>query len=345
MQVDFDLNLEIQVTRIRIDGGILGALGGCHALVTGGAGFIGSHLVDKLMLRGLHVTVLDNLSNGRLENMDRWLGNRNFKFMKGDLLDMGALAEVVQGCEAVYHLVANPEVRLGTIHPEAHYEQNVRTTFNLLEAIRKVGSVKKLLFTSTSTVYGEATEIPTPEDYAPLKPISVYGSSKLACEALVMGHSYTYGFKAVICRLANIIGSRSTHGVIHDFIQKLRRNPKELEVLGDGTQTKSYLFVDDCIEGICVALERFQEQVDVFNIGSEDQMDVKTIANTVVEEMGLKDVRLRFTGGVDGGRGWVGDVKSMLLETSKLKSRGWTPKYNSEQSIRLTVRGLLSEGL
>ena len=321
------------------------ALGKSHVLVTGGAGFIGSHLVDELMLRGLDVVGLDNLSNGRLENIGKWLENRSFAFVKGDLLDMNVLTEAVQRCEAVYHLAANPEVRLSTTHPEVHYEQNTKATFNVLEAMRKAGNVKKLLFTSTSTVYGEATKIPTPEDYAPLKPISIYGSSKLACEALIMGYSYTYGFKAVICRLANIIGSRSTHGVIHDFIQKLRRNPKELEVLGDGTQTKSYLFVDDCIGGICVALGESQEQVDIFNIGSEDQIDVKTIANTVVEEMGLKDVRLRFTGGVDGGRGWIGDVKSMLLETSRLKSEGWTPKYDSEQSVRLTVRELLSEGL
>ena len=328
-----------------MNGGIAGALSSGHALVTGGAGFIGSHLVDELMSRGLSVTVLDNLSNGRLENVNRWVGNRNFTFIKRDLLDTCVLAEAVQGCEAVYHLAANPEVRLGTTHPEAHYEQNVKATSNVLEAMRKSGSVKKLLFTSTSTVYGEATKIPTPEDYAPLKPISIYGSSKLACEALIMGYSYTYGFKAAICRLANIIGPRSTHGVVHDFIQKLRENPKELEVLGDGTQTKSYLFVDDCIGGICVALGESQDQVDIFNIGSEDQIDAKTIANTVVEEMGLKDVRLRFTGGVDGGRGWIGDVKSMLLETSRLKSEGWTPKYDSEQSVRLTVRELLSEGL
>jgi len=270
--------------------GMSGALSGGH-LVTGGAGFIGSHLVDELMLRGLNVTVLDNLSNGRRENIDKWFENEDFAFVKGDLLDMRVLAEAVQGCETVCHLAANPEVRSGTAHPEAHYEQNVKATFNLLEAIRKAGVVEKLLFTSTSTVYGEAARIPTPEDYAPLKPISIYGSSKLACEALATGYAYTYGFKAVICRLANIVGPRSTHGVIYDFVQKLRRNPKELEVLGDGTQTKSYLFVDDCIEGICVALEGSQEQVDIFNVGSEDQIDVKTIANAVIEEVGLKDVR------------------------------------------------------
>jgi UDP-glucose 4-epimerase len=243
------------------------------------------------------------------------------------------------------HLAANPDVRLSTINPEVHYKQNVLATFNLLEAMRKVGTVKALVFASSSTVYGEASKVPTPEDYAPLEPISVYGASKLSCEALITGYAHTYGFKAIICRLANIIGARSTHGVVYDFVEKIRKNPKELEVLGDGTQTKSYLFVDDCIEGISVALRESQEQVDIFNIGSEDQIDVKTIASTVVEEMGLKNVRLRFTGAVDGGRGWVGDVKSMLLETSKLKSRGWTPKYDSEQSIKLTVRGLLSEGL
>ena len=206
-----------------------------------------------------------------------------------------------------------------------------------------MGDTKTVLFTSSSTVYGEASRIPTPEDYAPLKPISVYGSSKLACEALIVGYAYAYGFKAVIYRLANIIGPRSTHGVVYDFVRKLRKNPRELEVLGDGTQTKSYLFIDDCVDAMLVGLEKAESQVEVFNIGSEDQIDVKTIANIVISEMGLKNVRLRFTGGVNGGRGWVGDVKNMLLETSRIKSRGWMPRHNSEESVRLAIRATLSK--
>lgn len=312
-----------------------------NVLVTGGAGFIGSHLVDELMPDEVTVTVLDNLTSGSASNIENWLKNPSLVFAHQDLLNLDNVVKVARGCETVFHLAANPEVRIGTTSPKVHYEQNILATFNLLEAIRKVGNVKMLLFTSSSTVYGEPTRVPTPEDCSPLKPISIYGSSKLSCEALITGYAYTYGFKAIIYRLANIVGPRSKHGVAYDFVQKLRNNPNELEVLGDGTQTKSYLFIDDCIAAMLMGLEKAESQVDTFNVGSEDQIDVKTIADIVTEEMGLKNVRLRFTGGVNGGRGWIGDVKNMLLETSKLKSKGWKPKHNSEQSVRLTVRGIL----
>ena len=191
-----------------------------------------------------------------------------------------------------------------------------------------------LIFTSTSTVYGEPTKIPTPEDYAPLKPISTYGASKLACEALISAYAYTYGFKAIIYRLANIVGPRSKHGVIYDFIQKLNKNPKELEIRGDGTQNKSYLYISDCIEAMLLGLEKTTEQVEIYNVGSENQVDVKTIAQIIIEEMGLKNVKLTFTGGVDGGRGWKGDVKNMLLDIDKIKALGWKPKLNSKQAIK-----------
>jgi UDP-glucose 4-epimerase len=249
----------------------------------------------------------------------------------------------VEGCEIVFHLAANPEVRVGSISPEIHYRQNIEATFNLLEAVRNHGNIKTFIFTSSSTVYGEPSKMPTPEDYAPLKPISVYGASKLACEALVTSYAYTYGFRAAIFRLANIVGPRSRHGVIYDFIQKLKANPNELEILGDGTQTKSYLHVSDCIEAMLLGLEKADSRVEVFNVGSEDQLNVKRIAEIVVEEMGLENVKFKLTGGVDGGRGWKGDVKNMLLEASKLKSLGWKPRYNSEESVRLAVKSLVSE--
>jgi len=312
-------------------------------LITGGAGFIGSHLADMLMMRGFNVIVVDDLSSGSLKNIERWLESPNFTFIRADILKTRDLTKVVEGCENVFHLAANPEVRVGTTHPEVHYQQNIQANFNLLEAIRKVGDIKLLLFTSSSTVYGEASKIPTNEDYAPLKPISLYGASKLSCEALITGYAYTYGFKAIIHRLANIVGPRSKHGVVYDFVQKLRKNATELEVLGNGTQTKSYLFIDDCIEAMHLGLEKAEGQVETFNVGSDDQIDVRTIANIVTEEMGLENVRLSFTGGVDGGRGWIGDVKNMFLDVSKLKSRGWNPRHNSEQSIRLTVGEILSK--
>jgi UDP-glucose 4-epimerase len=213
-------------------------------------------------------------------------------------------------------------------------------TLSLLELMRKAERQPTLVFASTSTLYGESSEIPTPEDYAPLMPISTYGASKLACEALIT--AYTYGFKAIIYRLSNIVGPRSRHGVIFDFVEKLRRSPGQLEVLGDGTQTKSYLHVKDCIDAILLGLDKSSAQVEIFNVGSEDQVDVKTVAQIVVEEMGLEGVKLVFTGGVDGGRGWKGDVKNMLLDITKLKTQGWKPKLNSRQAVRETAKSLLT---
>ena len=312
-------------------------------LVTGGAGFIGSHLVDSLMARGNYVCVFDNLSTGSLENVEHWLNHPNFTFIKGDLLSQSNLKKLkVDDYNVIFHLAANPEVRIGSIEPSIHFRQNVVATYNLLEHVRMAGGSPILVFTSTSTVYGEASKIPTPEDYAPLKPISTYGASKLACEALISAYAYTYGFKAVILRLANIVGSRSRHGVIHDFIQKLRKNPNELEILGDGTQTKSYLYISDCVEAILLATENPENHVEVYNVGSEDQINVKTIAEIVIEEMGLKNVKLKPTGGVNGGRGWKGDVKNMLLDISKIKALGWKPKLNSEQAVRKTVREIIA---
>ena len=207
-------------------------------LVTGGAGFIGSHLADALKTQGANISVFDNLTAGTLENIKRWRKDTNFNFIKGDLLSKSDLAKIEKTrFETVFHLAANPEVRIGSTNPDIHFQQNIVTTHNLLEFLRKTGNSSTIIFTSTSTVYGEPTKIPTPEDYAPLKPISTYGASKLACEALISAYAYTYNFKAIIYRLANIVGPRNKHGVIHDFIQKLNKNPKELEILGDGTQT------------------------------------------------------------------------------------------------------------
>jgi UDP-glucose 4-epimerase len=242
----------------------------------------------------------------------------------------------------IFHFAANPEVKIGSTEPGIHFQQNIVATYNLLELIRRADAKPTLIFASTSTVYGEASRIPTPEDYAPLKPISTYGASKLACEALITAYAYTYGFKAVIYRLANIVGPRSRHGVIYDFIEKLKRNPGELEILGDGTQTKSYLHVGDCIDAILLGLEKSTEQVEIFNVGSEDQVDVKTIAQIVIDEMKLKNVKLIFTGGVEGGRGWKGDVKNMLLDITKLKTLGWRPKLNSKQAVREAAKSLLT---
>ncbi len=312
-------------------------------LVTGGAGFIGSNLVDSLLADHFEVTVFDNLGSGSYDYVKSTLGKKGFAFMRGDLLDENTILAAVKGFNIIWHLAANPEVRLSSVSPEIHFRQNIVATYNLLEAIRKSESVKVLGFTSTSTVYGEATEIPTPEDYAPLEPISVYGASKLACEALVSAYANTYGLKATVCRLANVVGSRSKHGVIYDFVQKLRKNPQTLEILGDGEQSKSYLHIDDCIRAMKLSLEKQSRKFEIFNVGSEDQVNVKTIAKIVIEEMRLKRVQLTFSGGFDGGRGWIGDVKVMMLDSGKLKSLGWEPKLNSAEAVRKAAKNLLKE--
>ena len=306
-------------------------------LVTGGAGFIGSHLVDRLMETGNQVRVIDNLASGSLSNLERWIGHPGFEFIEGDLLERDASLEAVEGCSQVFHLAANPEVQANKAGPEEHFRQNIEATYSLLEAVAERGGIELLVFSSTSTVYGEAAVLPTPEGYGPTKPISMYGASKLACEALISAYASMHGFKAVIYRLANVVGPRSNHGVIWDFVGKLRGSPGELEVLGDGSQSKSYLYIDDCVDGFLKGNESV-EQVAVFNIGSMDRTSVLRIAEIVKEEAGQPEAMIRLTGGVDGGRGWKGDVKLMQLDTASLRRLGWAPRYNSEEAVRLTAR-------
>jgi len=313
-------------------------------LVTGGAGFIGSHLVDHLMEEGYEVRVLDDLSAGSLENLKQWIDHERFEFMLGDMKRRDVCEKAVRGVDAVFHLAANPEVRIGAQSPELLYETNVLITYNLLETMRKE-DIKALAFTSSSTVYGEAKKIPTPEDYGPLEPISVYGGAKLAAEALIAGYAHTFDIKAVVFRLANIIGKRSNHGVIYDFINKLKANPDRLEILGDGTQRKSYLHVSDTVEAMLYLFKEFLKEdkiYDAYNIGSEDWITVTEIARIVSREMGLNP-EFYFTGGVDGGRGWKGDVKIMLLNIEKAKAKGWKPKMNSKEAVEKTVRELLGK--
>lgn len=298
-------------------------------LVTGGAGFIGSHVVDRLVEMD-EVIVLDNLSSGKKEFV-----NEKAELHVIDLAE-DSISEFLRGVDEVWHLAANPDVRIGAERPDEIYRNNVLATYRLLEAMRKA-NVKRIIFTSTSTVYGEAKHIPTPEEY-PTHPISLYGASKLACEALIESYCHTFDFQAYIYRFANVIGKRSTHGVIYDFIKKLRENPEELEILGNGEQNKSYVYIDDCVSAMFAGLKA-GERVNIFNIGSEDQIKVKRIAEIVSEEMGLNP-RFRFTG---GERGWKGDVPVMLLSIEKLKNLGWKPRFGSEEAVRKAVRDLLDE--
>lgn len=314
-------------------------LKGKKVLVTGGAGFIGSHAVEALVAAGAKVTVLDDLSAGKREFLaavqDR------ITFVQGDCGDARVLDKVLPGIDSVWHLAANPEVRTGETDPSGHYEKNVAVTFRVLEGMRR-HKVRHLVFTSTSTVYGRATVLPTPEDYGPLLPISVYGACKLAAEALISAYAGTFGIDALLFRFANVVGPRSTHGVTFDFVHKLRKNPKVLEILGDGRQTKSYVSVHDTVNGMLHAVRHAPPGVHPYNIGSLDAIPVTRIAELVAEAMGLRP-QYRFTGGTKDGAGWVGDVKAMSLDVGRLRALkpGWTPAHSSDQAIRIAAEDLV----
>jgi UDP-glucose 4-epimerase len=306
-------------------------------VVTGGAGFIGSHLVDTLVAQGNEVLVIDSLVAGRRDTIAQHIDSHKARFLKEDLLGNG-WQDAINGADRLFHLAADPDVRQSAATPDPTLQNNVIATYRVLEAMR-LHDVPELVFTSTSTVYGDAKIIPTPENYTPLEPISVYGASKLACEALISAYCHSFDMKAWNFRFANIIGERSGHGVITDFIRKLRANPAELEILGDGKQTKSYLEVHECIAAMLYATGKARGKVNTFNIGSEDWIDVKTIAEIVIEEMHLQGTKLRFTG---GERGWVGDVPRMQLSLERIKALRWKPQLGSKESVRLAVRDLLS---
>jgi len=309
-------------------------------LVTGGAGFIGSHLVDRLV-ESNRVTVLDNFSSGKREFLEDHLTDPNFSLIEADLRDARAVEAALEGQDLVFHLAANPDVRIGAEDTRTHLDQNVIATYNLLESMRKK-RVAEIAFTSTSTVYGEARIVPTPEDYGPLLPISLYGASKLACEALISAYCSTFDMRSWIYRFANIVGERGTHGVIVDFIKKLEKDPRRLEILGSGRQRKSYLLVQDCIDAMIFSLARSGGRVNVFNIGSEDSVDVTEIADVVAEKMDLEEVSYRYTGGIEG-RGWRGDVKTMLLSIEAIEELGWRPAHSSRQSIEAAAEALLNQ--
>lgn len=302
-------------------------------VVTGGAGFIGSHLVDSLVEQGDEVVVIDSLVAGKKETIAGHLKSGKARLIQKDLLKDG-WQDALKGADRVFHLAADPDVRQSAMSPDPTFNNNIVATYRVLEAMR-MQKVPELVFTSTSTVYGNATVIPTPENYAPFEPVSVYGASKLACEALISAYCHSFAMKSWQFRFANIIGARSGHGVITDFVRKLRENPKELEILGDGKQTKSYLEIHECVQAMHFAISHAKQPVNTFNIGSEDWVDVTTIADVVVEEMKLKNVNYRFTGGAIG---WVGDVPKMQLGIDRLKSLGWKPQKGSGESVRIAVQ-------
>lgn len=308
-----------------------------NVLVTGGAGFVGSHLVDLLMKSGAQVTVFDNFSSGRWEFLEHH--GESVKVIQADLLDLEAVKSAMDRIELVYHLAANPDIRLGTTITDTDLKQGTVATYNVLEAMR-VNGVKKIAFASSSVVYGEAEVMPTPEDYGPLFPISLYGASKLGSEALITSWVGTFGLQAWLFRFANIVGARGTHGVIFDFIHKLRADPNRLEVLGNGRQEKSYMEVIDCASAMIHLVDSQDEPVNYFNLGSSDTCSVRRIAEIVIEESGLPDVSIEYTG---GDRGWAGDVPKAMLDPTRMNSAGFSVRYNSEGAVRHTAQTLMEE--
>ena len=309
-----------------------------RCIVTGGAGFIGSHLVDALVAQGDEVIVIDSLITGRKENISSHIADGSVIFIPKDLCHDDWM-EACAGIQRIYHLAADPDVRASAVNPKHQLQNTIIATHQVLEAMREY-HVPEMVFTSTSTVYGEATIIPTPETYTPLEPVSVYGAAKLSCEALISAYSHSFGIQSWMYRFANIVGARSGHGVIYDFIEKLRKNPSELEILGDGKQSKSYLSVSACVQAMLFGAAHAKKQVNYLNIGSDDWIDVTKIAEIITSEMNLSSVTYRYTG---GDRGWVGDVPKMQLSCDAMKALGWQSSVNSYESVVNAVRHVLSE--
>ena len=298
-------------------------------VVTGGAGAIGSALVGALLAQGHEVRVIDNLSSGRRELLPRVA---RVVLLEADLREPTRFADRFRGATAVWHLAANPDIRLGTSDPRVDLENGTLATFNVLEAARR-HDVRSIVYSSSSVVYGSAKVLPTPEAYGPLLPESLYAAAKLAAEGLVSAYAHSYGIRAHVYRFANIIGPGMSHGILPDFFAKLRRDPSRLEVLGDGHQAKSYLRTEDCIEGMLAGFDRAHETVNLFNLGTTDRISVRTIAEKVVAANGGR-ARIEYTG---GPRGWVGDVPQQLLSIDRMMRLGWSPHYDSAGAIDKTI--------
>ena len=304
--------------------------------VTGGAGFIGSTLVDRLAQdQRREVVVYDNFSTGVERFLSQARQSANVRVIQADLLDTQSLTQSMQGCDFVFHLAANADVRFGTDHPRKDLEQNTIVTFNVLEAMRQNG-IRRIAFSSTGSVYGETAVIPTPET-APF-PIqtSLYGASKLAGEGMIAAYAEGFDFQAYIFRFVSILGERYTHGHVFDFYQKLIADPARLEILGDGRQRKSYLYVQDCIDAMFCAIEKAPDKVNVFNLGTDEYCEVNDSVGWITEYLGLKP-RLEYTG---GRQGWIGDNPFIFLDCAKIRSLGWQPRLTIRQGILQTVQYL-----
>jgi len=305
------------------------------ALITGGAGFIGSNLVDRLLARGDDVVAYDNFSTGRREFLADALPNPRFRLVEGDILDGEALAAAMTGVDIVFHLGANADVRFGTEHPQKDLDQNTIATFRVLEAMRQAG-VKRIAFSSTGSIYGDATVFPTPEDAPFPVQTSLYGASKLACEGLISAYCEGFGFSAWIFRFVSILGERYTHGHVFDFYKRLIADPTHLHVLGNGKQRKSYLYVQDCIDAIFTAIQRAEGKAVILNLGTDQYCEVNDSIGWITAALGITP-RLTYSG---GDRGWIGDSPFILLDCARMRRLGWAPQLTIQQGILRTLEYL-----
>jgi UDP-glucose 4-epimerase len=312
-----------------------------RVLVTGGAGFIGSHLCDRLLAEGASVWCVDNLHLGRRRNIGHLEGNNRFRFLQLDVLDRPTLSKLFAeaGFTAVFHMAANSDIAAGVSDPELDLRLNHLTTTTVLDTMR-AHQVRRLFFASTSAIFGEANAI-LHEDFAPLRPISFYGASKLAAEAYVSAYAHLFEVATVVLRFPNVVGERATHGVIYDFLRKLESNPDELEVLGDGNQTKPYLYVADLIDAILMAWERSSGPLAVYHAAGIGSTSVREIAESVVAAAGRPATRIRYTG---GDRGWPGDVPKFRYDISRLQALGWQPHRHSTDAVRFAIERILANG-
>jgi UDP-glucose 4-epimerase len=305
------------------------------AIVTGGAGFIGSHVVDRLISEGYSVSVVDNMHAGYMDNLKQHSGSPLLKVHKVDIKEADELNKIFEGHDVVFHLAAQANIRKSVIDHRSDLDNNLVGTLNILDAMLK-NNIRDLVFASTSAVYGEASLRPTPEDYFPFQ-TSLYGASKLACEAFTEAYTEFAPLRFWAFRFANVVGERCRRGVIWDFIHKLMNNSSELEILGDGKQSKEYFHVKDCVEGMMVGYRKAKEKVNIFNLGLDEQTLVDRVADLVMEEMGLdkSKVKRKYSG---GPRGWIGDNPIVELSIKRIKSLGWKQSVPSEEAIRRTAR-------
>jgi UDP-glucose 4-epimerase len=306
--------------------------------VTGGAGFIGSNVCGFLLQNPLNaVTVYDNLSNGKRAFLQDHERDSRMRIVEGDLLDFNLLLRSIKGHDVVFHFAANADIAASALKPDLDLKQTILVTYNVLEAMRLTG-IASIVYSSGSGVYGDVGELATAEDFGPLLPVSMYGATKLGAEALISAYSHLSNMRAAIFRFANVIGPHQTHGVGYDFIRKLRNDPAHLQVLGDGRQSKSYIHVEDVIGAIFHVLDRDPSPLNIYNVGTGDYITVRRIAEIIIEEMRLTDVRVLFG---DTPFGWKGDVPIVRLDDNKIRKLGWTPKFGSELALRRSVRQML----